>query len=166
MIYQVGIRDVRFRFFYNALWFWAFYRNSEFLRLIMRLKRFAMGVSVMGPRRWQLLTDAPCHSRCGMFKNPHCSMAMSSEHRSKFPALHQQWLRLHWMNNSPAGQKKQTNNKQLLNVLHLKTFECLLAVAILKHFVLPWKDNYRSTDFKRNQLNITTGFWCFINNQG
>ena len=32
-----------------------------------------------------------CHSRCGMLQNPHCSMAMSAEHRSKFTALHQQW---------------------------------------------------------------------------
>ena len=46
------------------------------------------------------------------------------------------------MNNFPVGQKHKTNNKQLLNVLHLNTFECLLAVAILKHFVLLWKDHY------------------------
>ena len=32
-----------------------------------------------------------CHSRCGMLQNPHCSMAMSAEHRSKLTALHQQW---------------------------------------------------------------------------
>ena len=28
---------------------------------------------------------------CGMLKNPHCLMAMSAEHRSKFAALHRQW---------------------------------------------------------------------------
>ena len=41
-------------------------------------------VSVMGPRRSPLKTAAPCHSRCGTLKNPHCSMAISFEHRSKF----------------------------------------------------------------------------------
>ena len=52
-------------------------------------KRLATGISVMGPRRWPLWTDAPCHSGCGTLKNPHCSMTMSTEHRSKFAALHQ-----------------------------------------------------------------------------
>ena len=28
---------------------------------------------------------------CGTLKNPHCSMAMSAEHRSKFAALHREW---------------------------------------------------------------------------
>ena len=28
-----------------------------------------------------------CHSRYGLLKNPHCSMAMSVEHRSTFEAL-------------------------------------------------------------------------------
>ena len=37
-----------------------------------------------------------CHSRCGTLKNPHCSMALSAEHRSTFAALHRQWCRL-WM---------------------------------------------------------------------
>ena len=42
-----------------------------------------------------LKTVAPCHSRCGTLKNPHCSMAMSAEYRSTFAALHGQWWRLH-----------------------------------------------------------------------
>ena len=45
-------------------------------------KRSALGVSVTGPRR------CPCRSGCGTLKNPHCSMAMSAEHRSKFAALY------------------------------------------------------------------------------
>ena len=53
-------------------------------------KRSAIGESVTGPRddhnKWM-----PCHSKCCTLKNPHCSMAMSAEHRSKFAALHQQW---------------------------------------------------------------------------
>ena len=35
-------------------------------------------------------TDAPCHSKCGTLKNPHCSMATSAKYRSKFAALHRQ----------------------------------------------------------------------------
>ena len=32
-----------------------------------------------------------CYSRCGTLKNPHCSMAMSAQHMSKFAVLHRQW---------------------------------------------------------------------------
>ena len=43
-------------------------------------KRSALGLSVTGPRRWPLQTDAPCHSGFGTLKNLHCSMVMSAEH--------------------------------------------------------------------------------------
>ena len=45
-------------------------------------KRLAIGVSI----------PAPCHSRCGTLKGPHCSMAMSAEQRSKFEALSEKIL--------------------------------------------------------------------------
>ena len=32
----------------------------------------------------EIREDAPCHSRCGTLKNPHCSMAMSAKFRTKF----------------------------------------------------------------------------------
>ena len=51
-------------------------------------KRSALGVSDTGPRGWPLSTDFPCNSRCGTLKNPHCSMVMSAEYRSKLAALH------------------------------------------------------------------------------
>ena len=50
-------------------------------------KRSAVGVSVTGPCRWPLYTDVLCHSRCSTLKNPHCSMAIIAEHKSKFAAL-------------------------------------------------------------------------------
>ena len=45
--------------------------------------RWAISVSVMERRRWLLHAD----SRCGKLKNPHCSMAISGEHKSKFAAF-------------------------------------------------------------------------------
>ena len=69
------------------------------------------GVSATGPRWWPLKTDAPCHSRGGTLKNLHCSMAMSAEHRSKFAALHRQWLRLHMSEKFPSGSKKHKTSK-------------------------------------------------------
>ena len=36
-----------------------------------------------GSSEMTLKTDAPSYSRCRMLKNPHCSMAMSTECRSK-----------------------------------------------------------------------------------
>ena len=85
-------------------------------------KRSAISVSVTGPRKWPLWTDALCHSRCGTLKNPHCSMAMSVEHRSKFSVLHRQWWRLHISEQISSGTKnpKQTNKYHLS-----KSFICL-----------------------------------------
>ena len=70
----------------------------------------------MGRRRLPLLTDSSCHIRCCTLKNPHCSMAMSAEHRSKFAVLHRQWWRLHMREiftsgTTPSPPKKKT--KQL-----------------------------------------------------
>ena len=58
-------------------------------------KRSATGASVMGPRRWPLLRVKPVSQYVWHAKTPHCSKAMSTEHRSKFAALHQQCWRLH-----------------------------------------------------------------------
>ena len=58
-----------------------------------------------------ILVHIPCHSTCGTLKNPHCSLAMSAENRSKFAALHQSWWRLHMSEKFSSGMKnyKQTN---------------------------------------------------------
>ena len=50
---------------------------------------------------------------CGTLKNPHCSMAMSAEHRSKFAALYRQWWRLHMSETFSSGtiNSKQTNKQ-------------------------------------------------------
>ena len=57
-------------------------------------KRSATSVSVTGPRRWPL---GSCRSGCVTLKNPHCSMAMSTEQRS--PAIvtsPYEWKILEW----------------------------------------------------------------------
>ena len=67
-------------------------------------------------RHWvsvsRVLGGAPCHSRWGTLKNPHCPMAMSAEHRSKFAALYRQWWRLRMSDKflSRTKNSKQTNN--------------------------------------------------------
>ena len=50
---------------------------------------------------------------CGTLKNPHCSMDMSAEHRSKFAALQRQWWRLHMSETFSSGtiNSKQTNKQ-------------------------------------------------------
>ena len=68
----------------------------------------AIGASVKGPRRRPLQTDALCYSRCGTPKNPHYSMAMSTEQRSKFAALESKKF------SSGAINPKQT--KQIINM--------------------------------------------------
>ena len=66
----------------------------------------ALGVSVMGPRRWPLSTDASCRSRCGTLKNPHWLMAMV-----KICSLSHQWRRLQMSEKFLIGTQnsKQTN---------------------------------------------------------
>ena len=87
----------------------------------------AIGVSVTGPRRWPLLTDAPCHSRCSTLKNPH-HLAMSVEHRSKFAALHWQWWRLHMSEKFSSGTEnpKQTNKQTNKHKMSIKPLEMKL----------------------------------------
>ena len=58
----------------------------------------------------QVIRDYPIN-RCSVQHkvwrawNLHFSMAMSFQHRSKFPPFHQQWCRLQWVDNSPEGRR-------------------------------------------------------------
>ena len=88
-------------------------------------KRSALGVSVTGPRRWPLWTDPPCHSRSGTLKNPHCSMAISAEHRSKFAALHRQWWHLQ-MNKKFSSGFSVSNHKNCKLLYSLTTWSVVL----------------------------------------
>ena len=65
-----------------------------------------------------IITDAPCH-RCDTLENPHCSMAMSAEHRSNFAALQRQWWRLHMSEKFSSGTKnsKQINKQRLVPMI-------------------------------------------------
>ena len=67
-----------------------------------------------------IINGCPCHSRCCTLKNPHCSMAMSAEHRSKFAAFHRQWWRLHMSEKFSSGTKnlKQKKIYTILCIIH------------------------------------------------
>ena len=83
-----------------------------------------------------------CCSRCDTFKNPHCSMATSAEHRSKFAALHRQWWRLYMSEKfssrtiNPIQTNKQTTYfffglTVKLTIVHRKlTFQILLPTTV------------------------------------
>ena len=91
-------------------------------------KRSATGVSVTGPRRWQLYRVGPCQSRCGTFKIPHCSMAMKAEYRSKFVGFNGNGDISKWPKNSQAGRKppknKENKNEKLPRKL-MKTWKII-----------------------------------------
>ena len=72
----------------------------------------------------RVLADGLCHSRCGTLTNPRCSMAKSSEHRSKCAVLHLSWWRLHMSENFTSGTK---NPKQII-----KHFRCFVIIFIRK----------------------------------
>ena len=105
-----------------------------------------LGVNVTGPRRWPLQTDAPCHSRCGTRKNPHCSIAIGVEHRSKFAAFtgNGEWKILEW------DEKLQTN-KQTSNMLSGSRFQvmCILFKICCKVYVF-LKINCSTCDFMKD----------------
>ena len=66
-------------------------------------------------------TPLASQSRCGTLKNPHCSMAMSAKHMSKFLALTGYGYLSIWVKNSRVGRKppppkkkkKKKNKKKL-----------------------------------------------------
>ena len=54
------------------------------------------------------------NSRCGTLKNPHCSMVISDEHRSKFETLYRLWWRLQWGKNFRVGRETKQTNQPLV----------------------------------------------------
>ena len=68
-----------------------------------------------GSSEMTIIRVDPCHSRCCTLKNPHCLNAMSTEHSSKFAALHRQWWRLHMSEKFSSGTINPTQNKQSKN---------------------------------------------------
>ena len=84
-------------------------------------KRSEAGVSVTGSQRCPLLTDVLCHRRCGTLKNPHCSMAMSADHRSKLGAFHRQWRFFPLSEKFSSGTKTPKQSNHLISFLYLST---------------------------------------------
>ena len=76
--------------------------------------RWAISVSVMERRRWLLHAD----SRCGKLKNPHCSMAISGEHKSKFAAFTSNGEVSIWVKYSQVGRNRGKINKYIYKAIH------------------------------------------------
>ena len=77
--------------------------------------------------------DAPCHSRCGTLKNPHCSMVQSAKHRLTFSALQLQCWPLVMTEKFSSGRKFLKQTKMLekafwffsslnIRIIHLQCF--------------------------------------------
>ena len=69
-------------------------------------KRSATGVTVTGPRKWQLQTDILCPSRCDTQMNPHSSMVCRAKVKH-FASLHG--------NDDVSKQTNEQANKQNLS---------------------------------------------------
>ena len=67
-----------------------------------------------GSSEMTIINGAPCNSRCGTLKNPHWSMVMSAEHRSKFGDVSK------WVKHSRVG-RKTLNKKKNKNILSSAT---------------------------------------------
>ena len=75
---------------------------------------------------------------CDTLKNPHCPMAKSAEHKSKFAALHRQWWRPQMSEKFSSGTKnsKQTNNVPAPFTLYIYMYYFENAVPILCLFFI------------------------------
>ena len=73
-----------------------------------------------GSSEMTIIKVGPRDSRRGTLKNPHCSMAMSAEYRSKFSALHRQWWYFQ-MSKKFASGTKITPNKLCSGFLYRNT---------------------------------------------
>ena len=84
-----------------------------------------------GSSEMTIINGCPCHSRCGMLKNPNCSMILSAYHRSKFAALHRQWWRLHMSEKFSSGtiNSKKTKTKPLLSLLLVLVLVCVTSTV-------------------------------------
>ena len=54
---------------------------------------------------------------CGTLRNPHCPMAMSAEHRSKFAAPHLKWRRLQMSEKFSSVTKKKPKKQKTFFIL-------------------------------------------------
>ena len=90
-----------------------------------------------------ILTDTPFHRRCGTLKNPHWSMVMMTEHRSKIcstsPAMvtsRYEWTILERDQKTNEQISKQTEKTRQFN--SSKFTACLLIEPLFLNF-LYWK---------------------------
>ena len=81
--------------------------------------------------------------RCGTLKNPHCSMAMSAEHWSKFAALQGNgdisiWMKEGQTNNLHRRGSRDLASPSLLNTSINKEQQCWLIIILwrLRHWKL------------------------------
>ena len=65
-----------------------------------------------GSSEMTIINGCPCHNSCGTLKNPHCSMTMSTEQRSKFAALQRQRWRLYRSEKFSSGTISSKPNIQ------------------------------------------------------
>ena len=100
------------------------------------------------------LTDALCHSRCGTLRNPHCSMAVGAEHRSKFAALHRQWWRLQ------MSEKFSSGTKNLIQTITY-VISAIYNKARLKCYVLDKIDNVATLLWTVRHCNMASGLSVF-----
>ena len=131
-------------------------------------------MSIKGVRRLLLQNDVPCLSRCSKLKNPHCSMAVCADHRSKFAALYRWWWRLQMSERFLSGTKnsKQTKHTNKLVILaFLKWKRSWNMFAIILYYVdlstyllmipLFFCLLYLSTHC--DSLQCLTTVWCMMN---
>ena len=82
---------------------------------------------VLGDDHYERISHVTVGVACYL-KIPHCSVAMSAEHRSKFSLLHRQWWRLRM--SEKFSSRTKTQNKHNKNI-HIKLTYKSSGIAIL-----------------------------------
>ena len=83
---------------------------------------------------------------CGTLKNPHCSMAVCAEHRSKFATLHRLWWHFHMSEKFSRGRKTLNKRKR----------KCLNKWWKYCPFLIYWQA------VRYSKLSVICEFWIFI----
>ena len=113
--------------------------------------------------------DAMCHKMCGTLKNPHCSMDMSSEHRSKFSYFSGNVDVSIWVKTSRVGRKTSSQQTSFTLLIHLLIY-CLvfhalvLVVTEFPKYLFKSKIPYQFyISFTSFNLTTFSPVWFFLN---
>ena len=112
-----------------------------------------------GSSEMTIKTDDPCHSRYGTLKNPHCSLAISAEHRSNLQPFTGNGDVSKWVKNSWVGR---TNNIFWSCVVRMAniTWLIVLYLCLIGNIPVTYRRQHIIGMVPKSMLNVCCNFYC------